>query len=239
MQRAMERLSGFVRRRRRLVLVVWGLLLLASLPFAARQTENLTGGGFEVPGTGSVAVEEQMDRFAGASSESLAIVLQGADPGANLDRVRDAVAAVEGVSLPNDAGPADGDVVLIPLEFEGNRDEALDAAKELREELQVGEVVDGTQAYLVGQSALWAGMQELQQEDLEKAEAAGFPAILIVLLVVFGSVLAALLPVGLGVAAVLVTGAAVYFLALATTMSVFVTNVASMLGIGVAVDYSL
>ena len=82
-------------------------------------------------------------------------------------------------------------------------------------------------------------MQELQQEDLEKAEAAGFPAILIVLLVVFGSLLAALLPVGLGVAAVVVTGAAVYFLALATTMSVFVTNVASMLGIGVAVDYSL
>ena len=38
------------------------------------------------------------------------------------------------------------------------------------------------------------------------------------LLVVFGSVLAALLPVGLGVAAVLVTGAALYFLALATTM---------------------
>ena len=59
------------------------------------------------------------------------------------------------------------------------------------------------------------------------------------LLAVFGSLLAALLPVGLGVAAVIVTGAAVYFLALATTMSVFVTNVASMLGIGVAVDYSL
>ncbi len=239
MQRAMDRLSGLVRRRRRLVLALWGLLLLASMPFAARQTENLTGGGFEVPGTGSVAVEEQMDRFEGASSETLAVVLEGAEPGASFDRVRNAVATVDGVALARDAGPADGDVVVLPLEFEGDRDEALDAAKDLREELQVGEVVDGTQAYLVGQSALWAGMQELQQEDLEKAEAAGFPAILIVLLVVFGSVLAALLPVGLGVAAVLVTGAAVYFLALATTMSVFVTNVASMLGIGVAVDYSL
>ena len=239
MQRAMDRLSRFVRRRRRLVLALWGVLLLASLPFASRQTENLTGGGFEVPGTGSVAVEEQIERFEGASSETLAVVLTGAGPGADFDRVRDAVAAVDGVALATDAGPADGDVVLLPLEFEGNRDEALDAAKELREELQVGEVVDGTQAYLVGQSALWAGMQVLQQEDLAKAEAVGFPAILIVLLVVFGSVLAALLPVGLGVAAVLVTGAAVYFLALATTMSVFVTNVASMLGIGVAVDYSL
>jgi hypothetical protein len=39
------------------------VLLLASLPFAARQTENLTGGGFEVPGTGSVAVEEQIGTF--------------------------------------------------------------------------------------------------------------------------------------------------------------------------------
>ena len=98
---------------------------------------------------------------------------------------------------------------------------------------------DGVQPYVVGQQALWAGMQELQQEDLAQAERTGFPAILIVLLAVFGSLLAALLPVGLGVAAVIVTGAAIYFLALATTMSVFVTNVASMLGIGVAVDYSL
>ena len=239
MQRAMDRLSRLVRRRRRLVLAVWGLLLLASLPFASRQTENLTGGGFEVPGTGSVAVEEQIDRFEGASSESLAVVLEGADPAAAVRRVEEAVAAVDGVALADDAAASDDRVMLLPLEFEGNRDEALDAAKELRDELQVGEVVDGAQAYLVGQSALWAGMQVLQQEDLEKAEAAGFPAILIVLLVVFGSVLAALLPVGLGVAAVLVTGAAVYFLALVTTMSVFVTNVASMLGIGVAVDYSL
>ena len=81
--------------------------------------------------------------------------------------------------------------------------------------------------------------RQLQQEDLEKAETTGFPAILIVLLAVFGSVLAALLPVGLGVAAVIVTGAVVYLLSLAITMSVFVTNIASMLGIGVAVDYSL
>ena len=82
-------------------------------------------------------------------------------------------------------------------------------------------------------------MQELQKEDLEQAETTGFPAILIVLLAVFGTVLAALLPAGLGVAAVVVTGAIIYLLSLAMTMSVFVTNITSMLGIGVAVDYSL
>ena len=57
----------------------------------------------------------------------------------------------------------------------GSRDEALEAAKDLREELGVGEVKDGVQPYVVGQQALWAGMQELQKEDLEKAETTGFP----------------------------------------------------------------
>ena len=129
--------------------------------------------------------------------------------------------------------------MLLPLVVDGSVDDILQASKDLREALHVGERRDGVQAYVVGTQALWAGMQEVQQEDLERAEMTGFPAILIVLLAVFGSVLAALLPAGLAVAAVLVTGAVVYFLSLALTMSVFVTNITSMLGIGVAVDYSL
>ena len=129
--------------------------------------------------------------------------------------------------------------MLLPLVVDGSVDDILQASKDLREALHVGETRDGVQAYVVGTQALWAGMQEVQQEDLERAEMSGFPAILIVLLAVFGSVLAALLPAGLAIAAVLVTGAVIYFLSLALTMSVFVTNITSMLGIGVAVDYSL
>ena len=129
--------------------------------------------------------------------------------------------------------------MLLPLVVDGSVDDILQASKDLREALHVGETSDGVQAYVVGTQALWAGMQEVQQEDLERAEMSGFPAILIVLLAVFGSVLAALLPAGLAIAAVLVTGAVIYVLSLALTMSVFVTNITSMLGIGVAVDYSL
>ncbi len=62
---------------------------------------------------------------------------------------------------------------------------------------------------------------------------------LIILLVVFGSLAAAALPLALGVASVVVTGAIVFFLSQVYGMSTFVTNMASMLGIGVAVDYSL
>src|SRR3954471_11776288 len=101
MRSAMDRLSCFVRRRRSLVLALWVLLLLASVPFASRQTENLTGGGFEVPNTGSLRVEHEIDRFRGVSADPLAVVLEdrgGGDLGAAMDRVRAAAARVHGVT---------------------------------------------------------------------------------------------------------------------------------------------
>jgi RND superfamily putative drug exporter len=233
-----------------LVAGLWLALLVVSVPLAARQTEHLTGGGFEVPGSGSAAVAREMERFSGVSSDPLAVLLRrGAGDAAALrravDRVDRAAAKIAHVELEDAAAAearartARSAVVIVPVRVDGGQDASMDAAVALRDELGVGRETDGVQPYLVGQQALWAGMLELQKEDLARAEGAGFPAILIVLLAVFGSVLAALLPVGLGVAAVTVTGAAVYALALVTPMSIFVTNVASMLGIGVAVDYSL
>ena len=121
----MDRLSGFVRRRRKLVLAVWVLLLLVSVPFASRQTENLTGGGFEVPGSGSVAVESEIDRFQGAGSESLGVVLEnrGGDLAAAVDRVGAAAATIDGIELSDAvAAQAKGSseqVVLLPLEVSG------------------------------------------------------------------------------------------------------------------------
>ena len=82
-------------------------------------------------------------------------------------------------------------------------------------------------------------MQELSKQDLAKAEASGFPIVALILLVVFGSLAAAALPLALGFVSVIVTGALIYFISLQMTTSVFVTNMASMIGIGVAIDYSL
>src|SRR5207342_2383965 len=72
-----------------------------------------------------------------------------------------------------------------------------------------------------------------------KAEGAGFPIVALILLVVFGSLAAAVLPLALGFVSVVVTGALIYFISLNMETSVFVTNMASMIGIGVAIDYSL
>ena len=82
-------------------------------------------------------------------------------------------------------------------------------------------------------------MQDLSKEDLAKAESAGFPVVLLILLAVFGTLAAASLPLLLGLVSVLVTGGLIFVLSQVMEMSVFVTNMASMIGIGVAVDYSL
>lgn len=249
MQAAMDRLERFIARRRRIVLILWLAIVVVSVPFAGRQTENLTGGGFESAGSGSQVVSEALGRDFGRPAELLSVVFdnRSGDPAklaAAVDRVeRDGFKDVDAVRLDPqaaDAARASTDpVVIMPLVVEGDRDEAVDAATVMRENLHAGEAGEDLAVHLVGQSALWAGIQELSKEDLEQAELVGLPIVLIILLIVFGSLAAAALPLALGVASVVVTGAIIFFLSQVYGMSTFVTNMASMLGIGVAVDYSL
>ncbi len=246
----MDKLAGFLERRRWLVLAAWLLILLAALPFAARQTEHLTSGGFEVPGSQSQVVSENITRFEGAQRDNLAVVLARrpgateADVRAEVDRVEriadrlpHAVVAPRAVAAAKrDAATAS--ITVVPITLDGDRDQTADLAVDFRDELGT-EARGGIEPHLVGQQALWAGMQDLTKEDLESAEKIGFPIVLLILLAVFGSLAAAALPLALGFASVTITGAVIFYLSQATAMSVFVTNIASMIGIGVAVDYSL
>jgi RND superfamily putative drug exporter len=244
-------LDGLLRRRRGIVLIAWAAVLIAAVPFAARQSEDLSSGGFDVPGSQSAEVAGALDRFPGVARAQLAAVLvpaPGAGPeqlAAAVDRVAAAAGPVDGVSIA--AGARDraaaqvgGGTVVVPLRAEVDEDGATEVAVDLRDRLGIGDGPrDGVTTHLVGQGALWAGMQELSKEDLAKAESAGFPVVLIILLFVFGSLAAAALPLALGFVSVLVTGALIFALSQVMEMSVFVTNMASMIGIGVAVDYSL
>jgi uncharacterized membrane protein YdfJ with MMPL/SSD domain len=251
MHDAMIRLASFLARRRRLVLAVWALVLLASLPLAARQTEHLTGGGFDVPGSQSKAVVDSMQGVFAGRAGGIAVLLRaeasanGTELAAAVRRVRREVAAVDGVALPPAVARRgelqlrrDGSAVL-PLSSAVSPDELIDPAVDLREGLDPGTAAGGVTPYLAGQPTVWAGMQELSKEDLAKAEASGFPIVALILLLVFGSLAAAALPLTLGFVSVIVTGALIYFISLQMSTSVFVTNMASMIGIGVAVDYSL
>jgi RND superfamily putative drug exporter len=247
----MRSLAGFLGRRRRWVVAAWVLVVLLALPFASKQTDHLTGGGFDVPGSQSMKVSESLQDEFGSQADGIAVVLKAApaasaaDRSAAVSRLRDEVATLDDVTLtPAVAKQAQRqlqgtDVVLVPLRSNLSSDELIDPAATLREDLDPGTADASVTPYLVGQPTIWAGMQEISKEDLAKAEGTGFPIVAIILLVVFGSLAAAALPLALGFVSVLVTGALIYFFSLQLETSVFVTNMASMIGIGVAVDYSL
>ncbi|MEA2274002.1 MAG: putative drug exporter of the superfamily [Solirubrobacteraceae bacterium] len=246
------RLDRLLRERRWVVVGVWAAVVVAAIPFAARQTENLTGNGFNVSGSQSDAVRRALNRdFAEAVRSQLAVVLvpgdgaSGAALRAGVLRVGDAAARSSHVELAAAARQAAlsaasrRTTLIVPLRLDVGEDGATDVATHLRDRLGLGRERDGVTTHLVGQGALTAGLQDLNKRNLETAEAAGFPIVFAILLAVFGSLAAALLPLVLGIASVAITGAVIFFLAQAMDMFVFVTNAASMIGIGVAIDYSL
>jgi RND superfamily putative drug exporter len=247
MQRAMDIVDAFLKRHKRAVLGAWLVAIVVAVPFAARQTDHLSSGGFGVPGSGSKQVDDQLGRFPGVSHDELAVVLRvrdqrGLEPA--LARVKHLVAAESHVVLTPAAeksalAQAGRPVVVVPLALTGTREQSANLAVALHKSIYPGVERGGVAAYLVGQEALWAGMQDVSKKQLASAERVGFPIVLLILLAVFGSLAAALLPLALGFASVLVTGALIWWLSQQMGMSVFVTNTASMIGIGVAVDYSL
>jgi uncharacterized membrane protein YdfJ with MMPL/SSD domain len=251
MRESMIQLAGFLGRHRRLVLVAWVAVVVVALPFASKQTDHLTGGGFDVPGSQSQAVSDSLQNDFSSSSNGIAVLLKAsesatpAQASAAVDRIQREVATLDEVTLsPAVARRAERRLqatgtTLIPLSSERSPDKLTDSAADLRADLDPGTAEGGVTPYLVGQPTIWAGMQEISKKDLSQAEASGFPIVAIILLVVFGSLAAAALPLALGFVSVLVTGALIYFLSLQMTTSVFVTNMASMIGIGVAIDYSL
>jgi uncharacterized membrane protein YdfJ with MMPL/SSD domain len=251
MRESMTKLAGFLGRRRRFVLAAWVVTLFVALPFASHQTDHLTGGGFDVPGSQSKAVSDAVEQSFAESADGILVLLE-AQPGATpaqqaaaVRRVRGAVAELDRVTLsPAVARRARlqlqrTGIAMLPLRSDRSSDLLIDSATSLRGDLDPGTAEGGVTTYLAGQPTIWAGMQELSKEDLAKAEAGGFPIVALILLIVFGSLAAAALPLALGFVSVMVTGALIYFISLNMETSVFVTNMASMIGIGVAVDYSL
>jgi uncharacterized membrane protein YdfJ with MMPL/SSD domain len=250
----MLRLDAFLRRRHRLVLAAWVVVVFAAVPFALRQSENLTGGGFSIPGSQSQQVEDAVTRDfpPGTSRAALVVVLVPERAATQRDvdvavaRVANAAGSVEHAELGAAARraarlAAPRVPLVVPLELDVDEFSAPDVATDLRDALGLngdGAGAGRVEVHLVGQGALWAGLQDLSKRDLATAEGTGFPLVLAILLAVFGSLAAASLPLVLGAVSVLVTGAAIYGLSTVMEMSIFVTNMASMIGIGVAVDYS-
>ncbi|MGH8519191.1 MAG: MMPL family transporter, partial [Panacagrimonas sp.] len=98
---------------------------------------------------------------------------------------------------------------------------------------------DGFEVLLAGQGALNADFNTIAEEDLRQGETIGVVVALVVLVAVFGAVVAALLPIGLAVLAIAAAIGLVALLGLVFDFSFFVTNMITMMGLAVTIDYSL
>jgi uncharacterized membrane protein YdfJ with MMPL/SSD domain len=247
-------------RLRRAVILVWAVAIIAAAPFAARGAAHLTGGGFSAPDSTSAQVTSAIqDSYPGITEAPLGIVLRPtaaarpADLPLAIQSARGIISSDAGISLPAaavlraraQAASAPKTAVVLLLQSRLGDQQAIDMAAKLRRQLGVsgsrqGTLADGrVTAGVIGQGALWAAMQDLSKQAATQSELKGFPIIAIVLFLVFGCLGATLLPLVLGAAAVAVTTAILFGLSLVMEISLFASDVTSMIGIGVAVDYSL
>ena len=254
-QQFMMRLSRNLRRHRWLVFTGWLLALVPAVYLALTQSGHLTGGGFEVAGSQSLAVHDQLeDQYHEQGASSLALVA-APRPDATYQDINDAVTllrqiagefpGVTEVPNPTQRPPQPDRPYVVSLRLDSHNAGTSDVAKRLRDKVgvkgdQSGQTANGrVRLYVIGQGALSAAAAANTKHDIAKAEQWNLPIILIVLLAVFGSLAAAAIPLALGICTVIVTMGLVFLLSSFTTMSVFVTSTVSMFGIALAVDYSL
>ena len=249
------RLSRSLRRYRWLVFAGWLLALLPAAYLAVSASGNLTGGGFEVAGSQSLSVHDQLeDLYHDQGASSLALVA-APRPDASYQDMNDAVALLRQIAgefpgatevpNPTQRPPQPDRPYVVSLRLDARNAGTSDLAKQLRKRVgisgdQPGRTANGrVRLYVIGQGALSAAAAEHTKHDIAAAERWNLPIILVVLLAVFGSLAAAAIPLALGICTVVVTMGLVYLLSELTTMSVFVTPTVSMFGIALAVDYSL
>src|ERR1700744_1554444 len=254
-QQFMMRLSHNLRRYRWLVFTGWLLALVPAIYLAMTQSGNLTGGGFEVAGSQSLAVHDQLeDQYHEQGASSLALVA-APRPDASYQDINDAVAqlrqiasqfpGVTEVPNPTQRPPQPDRPYVVSLRLDPRNSGTSDIAKQLRQEVgingdQSGQTANGrVRLYVIGQGALSAAAAANTKHDIAEAERWNLPIILVVLLAVFGSLVPPTIPLALGICTVVVPMGLVYLLSMHTTMSVFVTSTVSMFGIALAVDYSL
>ena len=246
---AFDRLGRFVVRRAWWVVAAWIGLLLVALPFAPRLPGQLSAGGFILDDLESARAKTLLERELGAPPSALVIVfssptLQAGTPAfeaAAADATRDVstaphVARVVSHLLAPRQVSADRhtayDIVFLDLP----PDESPAALPILRQRLRRPPELE---VELAGGPAFYGDVQTVSEADLQRSEVISLPLAALALLLVFGSVVAAGVPLVVGGSAVVVALAAIFVVASLTPMSIFVLNLATLLGLGLGVDYSL
>ena len=231
------------------ILIVWGVALLLSLPVLPRVAESLKVGGFSSPNTEAARAREVLQRELGFAPSTLLVVyhsdeLKADDPAfqaaidRSLARVR-TLPSVTGIILPS-ADPSlisdDRDTAYAIAGLSAGPEEAQRLVPEFEAALVPQ---DRVRISVTGAGASYRDIETASQRDLRRAEVIVFPIALVALLLVFGSIVAALMPLAIGAAGVALVLVSIFLATRVTDLSIFVLNLATMLGLGLSVDYSL
>jgi len=231
------------------IVIAWLVLFALSLPILPRVEHPLKVGGFSTDQSEAARTREVLESRLGTTPSQMVVIftsetLRAHDP-EFLGQVAAALTNIPQVPHVLSIVYPQQDEHLISKD--GTTAYALIGLDLPSEEAQRD--VDAFKAGLVeqpdlditvaGGPAFYADIETVSQRDLRRAEVIAFPFALIALLVVFGTVVAASIPLivgGLSVASVLLC---IYWGAHVLDLSIFVLNLATMLGLGLAVDYSL
>lgn len=251
----LSRLASLAVHRRRLVLILSALGFLLIAVISGPVMTALSAGGFDDPDSESSAAAEILEnRFDAGDANFILLVTPDQaldDPRTQRDgqRLTSELADRDGVESVTSYFTAQGDPaaselvskgrdqVLILARLGGDDDEITKTAEEIAPELT------GEQGSLEVKSGGYAEFNRQANESVEKdlllAESIAVPITLLLLILVFRSGAAALLP--LAVAGVSVVGSLAILVVVAqfTSVSIFATNLTTALGLGLAIDYSL
>jgi RND superfamily putative drug exporter len=245
-----EPLGRLVFRRRRLVLAGAGVFVVVAALWGTGVFGSLGGGGFEDPNSESARATQQATRVFGRHRADVVVLYSS--PTLTVDDAAFRASAQRTLgALPDryvakttsywtTGAPqlvsADRHATYAVLELAGAdgdaREEALAA---VRDELPA----PGLSTRVGGETAIDHDIDSQVAEDIGRAESLSMPLLLVLLVVVFGALAAASMPLVVGALAILGAFTALRLLTLVTDVSVFAINLVTMLGLGLAIDYAL
>ncbi|MDN5718534.1 MAG: MMPL family transporter [Corynebacterium sp.] len=132
----------------------------------------------------------------------------------------------------------DGTSAFAAISLHGTEDEVLDNYRVIEDELhQI--TVDGATVEIGGATAVAGALDSGMGDDIQRAELIGLPVVALLLLVIFGSVVAACMPLVVGILSILGSMGILSVLAGVTQVNTFSQSVVTLLGLGLAIDYGL
>lgn len=242
----LARLGGWAHHHRATVIVLWAIFAIGLGAFAPKLEHALSGAMWEVNGSDSLAARQVIDeQFGGMSSQSAAVVLHSdsltADAPAFEQRI-DAV--VKAIAAESAFGPAvaqpgpDGHTVLVQAGALVDPTEAVRAAERLNG--PIGRLGDtDVSVALTGSPAFWADFNAVNKDGMMKAELLTWPVTAVILVLAFGTLAAAGLPLILAGAGLISAMGVLYGITQFTDLSIWTLNFAMMFSIALGIDYAL